>query len=147
MIRQYKKYDFIPLLDFVKSNVNTNFYFTENNRRIIITNIDTLQHILSQSKIIYIYDNNGEIDGIVLIWNSIGNNINRDYIKLNAINTDIAEKLLTSLLWNNKKELFVKINKESSYLTIFKKHKFKFLGDRGSELILKYSNGELNDRK
>lgn len=139
MVEQYKSKNFSNLLRFVKEFKNEDFYITDNNERKIICDEKTLKKFLKEIRSVYIIEELGDIKGIIGIWKSIGN-IERFYIKLNAIDEKIADLLLTVLLWNNRKYLHVKIKKDSVFLKVFKNKEFEFRGDRGREVLLILNN-------
>jgi len=131
------------LLEFIKTNRDTDFYLTKNNKRIYIQTIKDLRTFLKSSDKIYIDEN---YQGIILLWKGFGADIKRYYIKLNAINKEIANKLLTVLLWNTNQDLYIKLNKKSKFLEIFKNKNFKFSGGRGKQILLyrKYIKPEVS---
>jgi hypothetical protein len=139
MIRPYKKKDFYGLLEFVISNSHPDFFITENNTRKIVKDGDSLRKLLKQASNTRIIDDFGDIKGILIVWKSLGVPP-RYYIKMLSKGKNEAKDLLTSLLWEERNELFVKIKKDSSYLKVFNNKGFKFLGDRGSEILLRYKS-------
>lgn len=138
MVENYNKKHFLSLLEFFKFNFNNDFYITSNNIRNFIKDDKSLKLLLKESKDVRIVEEKGDILGLILLWKSFGNNITRFYVKLSAINKKIADQLLTVLLWNVKDEIYTKIKKDSSLLTIFKNKGFVFSGFRGTEILLKY---------
>jgi hypothetical protein len=136
MIDQYKKRNFIGLLDFLKTNRSSDFYITEQNIRYFANDEKSLNKILNNSKFVYVQEEKGDIIGIVLVWCSIGNNIKRYFVKLNAINGEIARNLLTVLSWNCFNELYIKVRKDSPFVNVLKEKGFNFRGDRGREILL-----------
>lgn len=148
MVEQYKPKIFNSLLSFIKENISEDFYFTENNSRIIIKDENSLKKLLKSCSNINIIEEKGDVLGVIMIWKSVGNNLTRYYIKLNAINDSIADKLISVLLWSKKNDLFVKIRKSSKFYKIFRNNYFNFLGDRGNEVLLvsnKYRNNNDNN--
>lgn len=139
MVEEYKNKDFLSLTEFIKSNRDEDFYITSNNQRLLVNDDKSLKLFLKESKNIFITYERGDILGVIGLCKSIGNNISRYYIKLNAINEDIADRLLTVFLWNNNKELYVKIKKNSKFYKVFRNKQFNFKGDRGSQVLLIYS--------
>ena len=144
MVRLLKSKDSIGLNEFLKNYKDKDFYFTEKNNRFYINNIKVFKRIKPINP--RILEEKGEILGIIFLWKSIGNNITRYYIKLNAINKELAKKLLDVCLWNEKRELFIKINKKSPLLQIFKEKNFRFLGDRGREILF-FKDNKINLNK
>jgi len=145
MIKLYKKENFIELLDYITSNRNTDFYITQDNKRKYINNSDDLKKLIKNSSTIYLSIEEGKILGIILVWVSLGNNLKRRYIKINALNEDVVRGLLTVLLWNYDNEYYVKIKKDSKNIKVFKEKGFIFRGNRGSEILLvkKIKSGEI----
>lgn len=139
MVEDLKPKHLLGLTEFVKENKDTDFYVTENNSRVIIEDATSLKKLLKQSNSVRIIEERGDVLGIILLWKSIGN-VTRYYVKLNAINEDIADRLLTVLIWNERKELYTKIKKTSKFVKVFKNKGFDFLGDRGQEILLKNNN-------
>lgn len=136
MVEPYKPKHFLSLLEFIKNNPDNDFYVTENNARIIIKDEVSLKKLLKQICYNTIIEDRGDIVGILVLWKSVGVQT-RYYVKLNAINDDIANRLITVLVWNSKNELFAKLKKNSRFLSVFREKGFEFLGDRGSEVLLK----------
>jgi len=115
------------------------FYITKNNIRHAVKDEKDLNILLNQSTDAYYSENNDDIDGMVLVWKSVINDSKRYYVKLVASSKAVAKKLLTVLVWNSDKDLWIKIDKQSPYLSLFlynKIIKFDFYGDRGSQLLL-----------
>uniref|UniRef100_A0A6M3JR87 N-acetyltransferase domain-containing protein n=1 Tax=viral metagenome TaxID=1070528 RepID=A0A6M3JR87_9ZZZZ len=137
MIEIYRNKNFLSLWDFFRNNVNEDFYITSNNSRLIIKDDKSIKIMLKECSSVMIIENKGDIEGVICLWKSIGNNITRTYIKLNAINEHIADDLIKVLLWNIKNiDLFVKIRKNSKFYKVFRNNLFNFLGDRGNEVLL-----------
>jgi len=132
--------ELIELWLFLKFHVHPDFYLTQDNKRVFITEFKILKKLLEQSHEILISSDNGNIDGIILIWYGVAKDTKRKYIKINAKNEKIALKLLTVLLWNYlNSDLFIKINKQSSFIQVFRNKNFNFLGGRGREILLRHS--------
>lgn len=147
MVERLQKQYFKDILIFLKENRNPDFYFTDNNIRKYIIEESDLKYLIKTSKYHYCCLDRGDVIGIILVWNSIGNNVSRGFVKLHAINEKIADNLLSVLLWNCKQDLYTKIKKNSKFLNIFRNKNFKFIGDRGKELLLlksKFSQEKTN---
>lgn len=145
MINRYNKKQFVSLLDFIKKNRNDDFYYTDNNVRYVIKDELSLNTLLKSSNQIFTCEQD-EVEGVILLWNSEGNNVKRNYIKITAISPKVAEQLITVLLWNCKQDLYIKINKESPFIPVFKSKGFVFFHFRGRELLLKKRNfSNVND--
>jgi hypothetical protein len=123
----------------LKNFKNEDFYVTDNNERKTIYDEKTFKKFLKETRSVLIVEERGDIQGIIGVWKSFGN-VERFYIKLNASNEQIANNLLTALLWNNRKYLHVKIKKDSLFLKTFKNKGFEFRGDRGKEVLLILNN-------
>lgn len=139
MIEHYSsKEHLVSLLDYL-SDVEDDFYITEDNKRITVNNRVMLIKLLKQSsspKIIVDKD----VKGFCVIWKSVGNNVPRHYIKMSVTSVTAADQLLTSILWNEFKPLYIKLKKDSPYLNLFKSKGFIFQGDRGKEVLLTLNN-------
>ena len=81
-------------------------------------------------KIVY-----SEEDGVLLVtgWSDKSP---RKYIKILATNDRSADRLLKTLLWNINCELWAKIKKNNTVLSILKHNNFRFIGNRGKEILL-----------
>lgn len=133
---------------FLDCSDDLDFYFTENNSRFYIRDIPTLKKFLNQScSIFYSSNESSDFDGIILVWKSTGGGIERYYVKLTAENPKIAEALVTNLLWNFNKDLFIKIRKDNKFLNVFKKKGFSFIGGRGYQVLLKRKAYPINTKK
>ena len=135
------------LLELLQFNFDYDFYFTENNSRYYITDEITLKKLFRSSDDIYVTEKDGDYSGIILLWRSKSGMTNRYYVKLVAINTEVAKNLLTALVWNIDKEVFVKIRKNSKFLKVFKSKGFKFKGGRGVQILLKRKRYKSNKEK
>ena len=134
-----KKHD--GILDFITNNFDADFYMTHENKRVYITEHYQLKILFAESQDIYVLEENSDYLGIALIWVSTGGEKKRYYIKINALNKSVADGLLTQILWDYaEKELFVKIKKNNKFLSTFYRKNFKFLGGRGSQILLHRKN-------
>lgn len=133
-----KQSEFLDLLEIIENCSDDDFYLTRNNKRIFIKTSDNLKIILNESHHIY-YENLDTEKGIILIWKSVGADIKRNYIKIAASNSGVARRLLTTLLWHYPESVFIKIKKNSPLIPIFKEKGFKFIGGRGSQILLERS--------
>ena len=136
IVKYNKKKHEIDLILLVKENFNYDFYITENNNRIIIKDNISIKKLFRNVTIAYISENKSEIDGVMLIWQAVGANVKRNYVKFNVLNKKVAENLLNTLVQDYKGKLYIKIKKDSLYLQLFKDNDFRFCHDRGSELLL-----------
>ena len=133
MIQSLNKVRLLDLVYFLKNNHSTDFYITENNIRKYPSSKKEIKRLLKISKYGYFSEEKDETNGIILVWESIGNNIKRYYVKINAPDKKIANNLLIVLLWNCNKQLYVKLKNTSKLVNIFKDKKFNFCGIRGSK--------------
>lgn len=139
MVEPLLKRHFLDLLDYLQTTKDEGFYITEDNKRIIVDNKILLKKLLSKSiQPLVVADK--DVDGIILIWKSFGNNIPRYYVKISAKNTEIAKALLTALLWSEFRQLYIKLKKTSPLVEIFMEKGFVFIGDRGKEVLLGLNN-------
>jgi hypothetical protein len=137
MIEKFQSKHFLSLMLFLKTHLDDDFYITENNIRKFHFTTEELKKLLNKSFTdIFILEEQGDVSGLILIWKSIGGDTKRYFVKLNAINKDIARHLLTILLWHQKQDLYIKIKKNSKFTELFKEKGFVFKGDRGKEILL-----------
>lgn len=141
MILKYNKKYLPNLTLFIIENSNNDFYITYENKRYTINDFFTLKELIKNSDFIFISEDN-EINGIISIWTANGGDKKRKYIKINA-NRNIANKLLTFLLWNINEDLYIKINKNSNLIDILENKGFYFYHDRGQEILLRRNKSEL----
>jgi len=126
------------VVDYLQT-VDNDFYITEENKRVVVNTVSLFKRLLKQSSAVRV-SKEKDIDGVILIWKSIGNNVPRYYIKISSADKRVADKLLTAILWNEFIPLHVKIKKDSSLLSLFKNKGFVFQGDRGKEVLLTLNN-------
>jgi len=109
------------------------FYFTHDNIRISIRdNIDVLYRCLRKGDIV-IYNENEK--GIAIIT-GYSDKAERKYVKILAKDEENVDDLLKIIQWNIRRDLYVKIKKNSKFLKCFQRNYYKFLGDRGNEVLL-----------
>lgn len=134
----------IGLIDFLNNYHNKDFYFTEKDYRVLIKDEVSLKKLLKSSIYSYVIEEKGDILGLIVLWKSIVEELTKYYVKLNAKDNDIAERLITNLIWNCDKEMRVKLNRYSKFLKAFYNKGFNFIGNRGtiknpgSEILLNY---------
>ena len=143
MVKNFKrseKKEFSSLLQFLKENRESDFYLTEENKRVYINEIYNLKKLLNNSIVAYTLKEDGDYVGISLIWKAIfSDGKSRHYLKISSKDLIVAEKLLKVLVdWNYLHiDIYAKISKRNKALIyLLYKHKFNFLGDRGSQLLL-----------
>ena len=127
----------VSLLDFVQNNFDQDFYLTQQNERIYPTEIYQLKELFKNSSLFYYLEKNGDYVAFVLVWKSFGGDKKRYYVKLLAKNIEAASDVMRVLLWNIDNELHVKLNKKHSFLSVFRRNGFKFVGGRGRQVLLR----------
>ena len=148
IMHPHKNIDYTGILDLVKTMRDSDFYFTENNERFYVTDFSTLKRFLRACRFIYVKKEKGEYRGLVMLWKSTGGGKDRYYLKMCALTPNDARDLMTVLLWNVSKEIFVKIRKENKILPVIRSKGFRFLGGRGIQVLLsKQPNKEMFTRK
>lgn len=132
-----KKTHLTALLEYVTSEFDFDFYFTENNSRLYAQDEKTLKRFLKQCRHIYLhYDKLGDINGLIMVWKSVGGGKERFYLKMKYRDLNVARNLLTILLWNIKSDVYIKIRKDNSTLPVLRNKGFRFLGGRGLQILL-----------
>jgi len=119
------------LLDNI-SDLYSDFYITKENLRLYIKENTHLLYegISKKDKIVY-----GE-EGILFI-HGFSDQSRRKYVKILSDNAENASKLIRFLnLQLTDIELYVKIKKENPILKSFQTKGYKFVGDRGKEILL-----------
>jgi len=124
------------ILEFLTNNDNYDFYFTESNTRYYVTDEQSLKKLVKSCATGFCLKEKGDYQGLVLVWKGIGEHKVRYYVKLSAKNHKVAKDLITILLWNTNRDLFVKIRKDSKFIDAFKQKGFKFIASRGIQILL-----------
>lgn len=126
-----------PLFTFLTDKFDFDFYFTENNARIYVQDEKTLRRFLKQSRFVYVSnDERGDPNGLIMLWKSVGGGKERFYLKIKCDDTVVARNLLTILLWNVQSDVYAKIRKDNSVLSVLRNKGFRFLGGRGLQVLL-----------
>lgn len=141
-----KRSKLAEIMQFIDSNQDYDFYFTKDNTRTYITDEKSLRCFLRETTCTYVYRDNGDVKGLISVWKSMGGDVKRYYVKINAQSAKIAQDLLTILTWNFNKELFIKIKKDSKFVEPFKYKGFRFIGGRGVQLLLQRKPNEFEFR-
>ena len=141
-----KRSKLADLVNFIDSKNDFDFYYTKDNTRTYITDEYSLRNFLRETVCNYVYKDQGTIKGIISVWPSIGGDIKRYYVKINADNPKIATDLFTILTWNFNKELFIKIKKDSKFVECAKYKGWRFCGGRGVQLLLQRKANEYEYR-
>jgi len=113
------------------SDYYSDFYITRNNIRLYIKeNLELLFKLLGEGDKI-LFD-----DGGLIVITGYSDKSPRKYVKLLAKDESIADKLLKNLDWNLSEDVFIKIKKNNPLKQVLLKNKYKFIGDRGKEILL-----------
>ena len=131
-----KKPNYHELLEFFTENFSYDCYITENNVRLYMTDISNIKKLVRQASAIFELRERGDLKGLVGVWKSVGGGITRYYVKFVASKFKNVKDILTVLLWNFNTDLYVKIRKESPYVSAFKNKNFRFVGGRGCQILL-----------
>ena len=123
-------------------DIYSDFYLTKNNLRYYIKeNLDLLfKSLHNGDKIIF----NKEGIVVVIGWSDKSS---RKYLKLLAKNEKEADRLIKNINWNISEELYCKIKKTNPLKNILLRNRWKFIGDRGKEILLKREIIELKNRE
>ena len=124
------------------SDIYSDFYITRNNLRLYIKeNTDLLYSCLEKGDQMSF----SEEKGIAFIT-GFSDKAERKYLKVLAKDDQSADHLLKALLWQVDYDLFAKIKKNNPIRQILQRNNFKFIGDRGKEVLLirKYISRETN---
>ncbi len=127
------------------SDTYSDFYITRNNLRLYIKeNTDLLYTCLEKGDRMSF----SEEKGIAFIT-GFSDKAERKYLKVLAKDDQSADHLLKALLWQVDYDLFAKIKKNNPIRQILQRNNFKFIGDRGKEVLLirKYIPRETKERK
>ena len=131
-----KKLNYSEAITFLIDTFDYDFYITENNIRLYMTDKINFKKFLRQSVKSFSVKEKGDYTGIIGVWRSIGGGKKRYYIKLAAKDFNVAKNLLTVLLWNFEQDLYVKLRKDSKFVSAFKNKGFRFKGGRGCQILL-----------
>jgi len=137
MIERLTRRDSVGILYYFRDNRDSDFYLTENNERKFFRSPRDIKKLFKFDSLFGIKER-GDVQGLAVIWKSLGNNVVRYYLKITAKNDSFGQKLLKVVLWNfGHHELYIKISKQNKLLQTLKTHGFRFAGDRGKEILLK----------
>ena len=134
LTKKPKKYE--EIIIFLTNQFDYDFYITENNVRLYMTDKSNLKKFLRQSSLVFYKKEKGDYKGIIGVFKSIGGGKTRYYVKVAAVNFNTAKDLLTVLLWNFEKDLYIKIRKDSKFVSAFKNKGFRFRGGRRCQILL-----------
>lgn len=120
----------------------SDFYLTRNNIRLYIKeNIEILYKLLNNGDKV-LFDEGG-----IAVIIGYAEKSNRYYIKLLAKDEKIADKFIKNINWNVSEELYCKIKKTNPLKNILLRNRWKFVGDRGKECLLKREVLELTKKE
>jgi hypothetical protein len=139
MVENYKNKHEIDLAYFVKNNIESDFYIIKDGRRKLINDDKTLKLFLKQSKDVRITEHKGDILGVSGILKFKDNNVIKECVKINAINSDIFEKLLVVNIWNTKNNLNINVKRNYKFMNILKNKGFEILSSNENEVNLMYN--------
>ncbi len=114
------------------SDIYCDFYITQKNIRLFLKENSHLlfEGLTKGDKIIYQLN-----EGLIFI-HGYSDNANRRFLKVLVRNNETLNTLLESLKWNVNEDLYIKIKKNNPIYQELLKHNFKFVGDRGKEILL-----------
>lgn len=135
MIERINKKNNIDVFEFLKNNIDEDFYYTQDNQRIYPYRYKSFRCFLNNSLVSYCY-NDKDIHGVLIVWKSKSNGIERNYLKLISNDYYVGKKLIQLFLWNHNIDLYVKLNKRNKFINLLFFYNFKFFKDRGREILL-----------
>lgn len=144
MVEIYKKEHYTSVLDFVKTNLDSNF-FIENKE--LINNKKTLNKILKKTQNIYLISNKSDVYALGFLWKTNIEGLEKTYIKFNVLNKNLLHKILTVILWNHRQLLYILINKNSNYISTIKHLQFypkEYIND---EILFEYNPLRYKEKK
>lgn len=125
------------------SDEYNDFYITRNNLRLYIKqNIELLFDCLRKGDKIVFADK----EGIVFItgWSD---DAQRKYIKILSRDNEGADRLIKVSFQNVECDLYAKVKKNSPIKTILEKNRFKWVGNRGKEVLLCHKHIPIKSKK
>lgn len=137
LTKKLKNNEYNELNTFFLDYFDYDFYITQENIRLYMTDKTNIKKFLKQCVKVFIKKEKGNYQGLIGIWKSLGGGKVRYYIKIVAIDFTVAKDLLTGLLWNFENDLYVKIRKDSKFVSAFKTKGFRFVGGRGCQILLR----------
>ena len=107
-------------------------YITRNNLRLYIKeNIDVVFEGLSKGDKLSYEENRGFI-----LIDGYSDKAPRKYIKIVTLNDNATNRLLKTLHWHVREDLYVKISKNNPVKRVLERNGFRFAGDRGKQILL-----------
>lgn len=159
MIRLINNKDYYNFITYCENkDFYQDFYITKDNQRLFLTNQVVAQKVfkdcLKHGDKAYVCESGSFFKGLLLIT-GYADKFDRKYIKILADNKTIVDDLLRILIWNVTTESYLKIKKDNpigkscSRLTYNengeRKYYFSFLGNRGNEILLKFTPSKQNN--
>jgi len=112
----------------------SDFYYTRDNIRISLRdNPEILFSSLGKGDKIVLDSENEKGIAVITGWSDKSP---RKYVKILTRDEKLADKMLKIITWSLKCDLYVKIKKNNRLLKTFQRNFFKFVGDRGQEILL-----------
>jgi hypothetical protein len=108
------------------------FYITKNNMRLYIKENKSLLFECLRKGDKIVFDEDGQGLAIITGWSD---KAPRKYIKILSKDLKITDKLLKIIDWNIPEDVYIKIKKNNPIKPILLKNKYKFIGDRGKEIL------------
>jgi len=117
------------------SDIYGDFYITKDNLRLFLKeNPDVLFDCLKKGdKIAF-----GESTGFAVVF-GYSDNANRKYLKLLTKSDESSDKLIKVIQQNVSNDLYAKIKKNNPIRKVLERNNFRFVGDRGKEILLKWN--------
>lgn len=132
-------YDIYCFVKDVQDN-HEDFYITKNRERIFLKDLNSILKLLKTQEIYGIFD--GELKAIMMIYKEKGF---RPYLKLLSKKTKYSYHLLKYFSWNYSDEIFIKVKKSNPLANIALRFGFRFIGNRGSEILFIREKKEKKD--
>jgi len=127
------------LIQDIKDNYQ-DFYITKDRERTFLKDLNLISKLLKTQEIYGIFD--GELKAIMMIYKEKGF---RPYLKFLSNKTKYTYHLLKYLSWNNNDEIFLKVKKSNPLANISLRFGFRFIGNRGNEILLIRNKKEKKD--
>ena len=145
MVEDYKdKYRF-NLSYFIKNNIDSDFYIIKDNQKKLINDDKTLNLFLKKSSDVRIIIDKGDVLGVTGIWKVIEDNTTKKYLKINATDKNIFERLITVAIWNVKNNLLIKVKRGYKFMNILRNKGFEFVNSDKYEITWMFSKYKKRD--
>jgi hypothetical protein len=135
MITRLNQKNVFDVLSFLSRNSDScqEMYITKDKQRIFLkNNLKLIKRILEHQECYGWFSS--EMFGLLIVYRE---KEFRPYLKILADTTSVAEDLIKFFNWNNHSEVFVKIKKYNNISRILQSNKFRIMGFRGQEILLK----------